>query len=258
MKLIQGRLVVCDDDPETGIRGDCYDFRIGHVLRKGQQAVSGTGTVVLKPGEMATLVTHEELNMPFHITGMVIPRNSSALNGILMLNAGHVDPGWKGPIMAQVVNLSDQHRSIQLESFEGSVFSVVFSYLHSTAKIKLKPAQPKAQRIASLQRRIDEQSDTLVIAESTMRNRFVATDQFTPLLWRNTFGFLGIIAVAVTIWASLAKLTDSNIKTDWNWTEFGPAFAAVFSAVLLAQMVKDGLYHYVFLPIRVKLRRIRR
>ena len=56
-------------------------------------------TVTVQPGQMIFVVTHEDILMPPCLCGTVYSRNSLALAGILALNAGHVDPGYQGPIV---------------------------------------------------------------------------------------------------------------------------------------------------------------
>lgn len=223
---------------KNGIHGDCYDLRVGYVLRKGQRIAEGDTAIVLKPGEVATLLSCEWLNLPANITGLVIPRNTPARRGILILNAGHVDPRWTGQIMAQVVNLSDQDRSIRLNSFEDSVFSVVFSYLYTEAEIKPKKPQLKLsantkipepaaletaerKRLVRLQGDINEQADTLVLSESVVRERFVPRDRFTPMLWANFVGFLVIVGITVGILTGLASLTNTTIDGTSEGAMFG-------------------------------------
>ena len=62
-------------------------------------------TVTVQPGQMIFVVTHEDIVMPPDLCGTVYSRNSLALAGILALNAGHVDPGYRGPIVIRLINL---------------------------------------------------------------------------------------------------------------------------------------------------------
>ena len=62
-------------------------------------------TVTVQPGQMIFVVTREDISMPLDLCGTVYSRNSIALAGILALNAGHVDPGYKGPIAIRLINL---------------------------------------------------------------------------------------------------------------------------------------------------------
>ena len=62
-------------------------------------------TVTVQPGQMIFVVTEENIAMPLYLCGTVFSRNSLALTGILALNAGHVDPGYHGPIAIRLINL---------------------------------------------------------------------------------------------------------------------------------------------------------
>ena len=62
-------------------------------------------TITVQPGQMIFVITQEEINLPLEICGTVYSRNNIALEGILALNAGHVDPGYKGPIVIRLINL---------------------------------------------------------------------------------------------------------------------------------------------------------
>lgn len=237
------------DSYKDGVRGSCYDLRIGSVINNRLGIVEGITAVTLKPGEMVTLLSKERLKLPDNITGLVIPRNTLARRGILVLNAGHVDPNYSGQIMAQVVNLSNQERSIQLNDFKNGVISVVFDYLNSLSTIPVEPQSTTKERQSRLKADIGEQTDSLAIAEPVLRDRFVPRDRFTTLLWLNLVGFLAIIGIAVGILAGLATVTDSNINTeDWNWKAFGSVLLAVFLGATLAfsgRALVVGIYDWV-------------
>ena len=96
------------DHDEERVQASCYDLRVGHVIGKRigveDGAKSGIRAIKVRPGELATLLSMERVKLPDNVTGLVIPRNDYAERGILILNAGHVDPGYEGHVMAQVVN----------------------------------------------------------------------------------------------------------------------------------------------------------
>lgn len=81
-------------------------------------------TATLKPGQMMFVVTHEEIKMPLDICGTVYSRNSLALRGILALNAGHIDPGYEGPITIKLINLSSVDYTLILGE---PIYTVVFT-----------------------------------------------------------------------------------------------------------------------------------
>ena len=221
-EIIQRRLVYTSDGEECwrsdGVKGDAYDLRIGYVLRKGEKPVR-SGVVTLRPGQMVTMLSKEWVCLPKNVTGLVVPRNRKARRGLLMLNAGHVDPNWEGQIMGQVVNLSNQERSIRLDDFDDGVFSVVFRYLVTSSAVKPKGRQDPARmdqeeekRVAGEQSQIEEQAGTLVLAESVMRERFVPRDRLTQLLMTNIVGLLIVVAAVVALATPFVKISDLSPK----------------------------------------------
>ena len=129
---VAGPLV--SDPTATGenVRPSCYDLTIGHIVTAGGiiRPTSQKSSHVLKPGEVATLFSQQTINLPATISGLLIPKNTPATKGLLMLNLGHVEPGWHGPVTAQVVNLN---RAPFLLSLGDPIFSIVFHYLNSAA-----------------------------------------------------------------------------------------------------------------------------
>lgn len=227
-----------------GVRWACYDFRIGHVIGKERGVSNGTRSVLLRPGELVTLLSKEWVNLPKNITGLVIPRNKAAQKGILILNAGHVDPGWRGQIMAQVVNLSDQDRSLQLESFGDSVFAIVFSYLFNPAEKESRhPQDSEEERVRDIHAAALQQAETLVLAESVMREKFVAQDVFTRLLWVNVAGFVVLVGILAGIASRFLDLKDLS--------KIGVDRGSLWELLLLASTVALGvaLAQAIIVPI---------
>jgi deoxycytidine triphosphate deaminase len=95
-----------------------YDLRAGIVVWKDEKTneierrdfdeTKGPlqqGVVTLRPGQMIFVITHEELKLPVAISGTVYSRNKLQKQNVLALNAGHVDPGYEGPILIRLINL---------------------------------------------------------------------------------------------------------------------------------------------------------
>jgi dUTPase len=67
-----------------------------------------TGPFLLRPGQIVTLVSEEELELPPTVGGMLFPPNRVAQEGVLGFNSGHIDPEYKGPVNLRIVNLSEK------------------------------------------------------------------------------------------------------------------------------------------------------
>lgn len=229
-----------DEDLSEGIKGSAYDFRVGYLISRRLGVVEGPESVSLQPGEMATLLSKEWVNIPSYVTGLVIPRNNQARRGILILNAGHVDPTWRGQIMAQVVNLANQDRAIQLDSYDGAVFSIVFSYLESPSTRSRVPQKSENERVSAERAAVLEQAATLVLAEKIMRQVFVPRDGLTLLLAARLGGLLVILGLILGILAAISTITDAKVGANWNWQAFGSLLAASFLGVALAAVAYES------------------
>ena len=94
---------------ERQLQPDSFDVRIGVVVAGGRQVIDqGNRLWELPPGEMAIIITSESLNMPSGLAAEVGPRLSVLNEGLLVLTAPHVDPGYSGPLSARVINLLDR------------------------------------------------------------------------------------------------------------------------------------------------------
>src|SRR5260370_200105 len=81
----------------TAGRAVCTDSKSGETKELVYNpALVENPYVVLQPGQMMSIVTHEEILMPKDLCGTVFSKNRLALNGIFAFNAGHVDPGFEG------------------------------------------------------------------------------------------------------------------------------------------------------------------
>lgn len=88
------------------ITADHYlELKVEHVENPARQR---DFRLLLKAGETATLASYEKLNLPPFVNGVIVPRDTYAKRGLLTLNAGHIDPGFRGFVTAQVVNLTNR------------------------------------------------------------------------------------------------------------------------------------------------------
>lgn len=99
----------------TPTRTDCfqsssYDLTVG--LRVSQGEIFGetksaeASRFLVQPGEVVNLLTEETVELPSDICGFVFPINSQSNQGLLVLNPGHIDPGYKGRVSIKAINLT--------------------------------------------------------------------------------------------------------------------------------------------------------
>ncbi len=94
-----------------------YDLSVGLVFQAKTRSTHGRTVYVIGKGEAAAILTDEKIYISREISGHVDLRNELALKGLLLLNPGHIDPGWgtiKGgtivglQLTAIVRNISDK------------------------------------------------------------------------------------------------------------------------------------------------------
>ena len=145
-----------DDAGDPVVEPASYDLRAGIVLWKddGNQIVRkdfdekkgplDQVVVTLRPGQMIFVITHEELKLPEDVSGTVYSRNKLQKQNVLALNAGHVDPGYQGPIMIRLINLGAIPWPLTLG--EG-VFTVVFHTVQPADGEKGHAPRSKAETV---------------------------------------------------------------------------------------------------------------
>jgi deoxycytidine triphosphate deaminase len=180
-------------------------------------------TVCLQPGQMLSIVTHEELRLPLEICGTVFSKNGLALKGIFAFNAGHVDPGYEGPIVIRLINLRSSPWTITMGE---PVYSIVFhrievsdlnkkdlkSRKRITADETLKSVRGFADTALSnalfdlysskIETILNESRQaTLEAIRADMDRTYVKTGSLLPLLRQTTIelGLVLVVAIAAII-----------------------------------------------------------
>jgi deoxycytidine triphosphate deaminase len=125
-----GKLIHDGDTSRT--RGCSYDCGVGDIFFDGQmfKRASGQQGVKVPPGGVVALFTREILDLPADIAGTAFPINAMSSRGLLVLNPGHVDPGFRGHLTVKALNL---RKSELLLRFDEPIFTVLFEKLpHAT------------------------------------------------------------------------------------------------------------------------------
>lgn len=111
------------------IQACSYDMRIGTIFKAGRP-ITGPQTqgneVQVEPGEIISLFTQEELDLPADIMATAFAINSMSSQGLLVLNPGHVDPGFVGPLTVRAINIRKTAKAINLGT---KIFTVIFERL---------------------------------------------------------------------------------------------------------------------------------
>ena len=214
-QLDQGKLIKNARKKDNGVfdvEAASYDLSVGTAVckkhnrkpfQKKHQTLSidqeklKQKTVTLSPGQMVFVITHEELMLPNNIYGTVYSRNSLSQNGILALNAGHIDPGFNGPITIKLINL----RSIDYTFSLGEpIFTIIFNTIDSPEYIndpyRLMTKEDTLKRVNDT---TDMSLDNALYDLALLRD-YVRVEEFGKAYWKWLYkSLLGIITIIFSL-----------------------------------------------------------
>ncbi len=116
---------------DEAIRGCSVDLHVGAIYKPGaKDGELGSAdnpckmTVILKEGQTAVIQTVEEFKLDSKHAAFVLPKSSVSIQGLLMTNPGHVEPGYKGHVHVTVINMGREPYAIN----PGAKFLRAFLY----------------------------------------------------------------------------------------------------------------------------------
>ena len=189
------------------------DLQIGKIFTNKEQKTNDGETLSLPPGGVAHIESRERVNMPLNIMGYLVPRNSYSERGLLMLNAGHIDPGWNAYITLEVINLSEE--PFKLTVGEDRPFSIIFHYMHRSAT-KTIPAEDDQRRRNKAVGRLQSWPETLYTSYrdriiKDLEKKFATSDEVRAagmtkltifiVILSSVIAIAGGVALAYAFWA---------------------------------------------------------
>jgi hypothetical protein len=122
---------------QASCRATTYDATIGDIIAEGE--LLEKDTFVLEKRGVVWVVSAEEFEFGDTKTGLATLKTTWTHKGVLALNVGVVDPGWKGPLATALVNFSGGKISIS----KGDPFFRVMVFSHdATACIGVVKPRP--------------------------------------------------------------------------------------------------------------------
>jgi len=155
--------------------------------------------ITLQPGQMMFVITHEELSLPNDLCATVYSRNKLAREGILALNAGHVDPGYHGPIAIRLINL----RSIPYVLRLGDpIYTVVFHQLyHKDGDTLVQHATISMNETIDKYTKAATEALSNALHDLSLTQDFLRKEEFGDAFWKwlkaNTLKVIVLIAAVI-------------------------------------------------------------
>jgi deoxycytidine triphosphate deaminase len=208
-ELNEGRLI--NNSVVSSIQPASYDLRVGTIFRDGkiinQEHEEKDRQFSIRPGEIVSFFTMEEVQLPSDIAGLVFAMNRWSSEGLLVLNSGHIDPGYKGPLIVKAINLRKTTISV---SRGDPIFTIVFLRMknHTThAYTKFEAVRSKERSFNAREQEIAPASlaNLLTYSEDLPLVSEIQMDRAVRNHWmtRAAFGLTLVAAVAAVVGVAL-------------------------------------------------------
>jgi len=145
----------------------------------------------LRPGGLVTVLTLEELHLPLDFIGAAYAINAISQKGLLVLNPGHIDPGYRGVLAIKLLNLQRADYIVRLKDL---IFTVVFYKLAKPAECWRGPYLNLEKRILKMREAIEGSAAAALLdihgngiadlIEETVHSRFLFFQDSTVKLAR--------------------------------------------------------------------------
>jgi deoxycytidine triphosphate deaminase len=130
---------------DPGLVQPCsYDLRIGVIFDKGRIVSEANAQMVVEPGAIVSVLTQEELKLPSNVVAHASAINRLSSQGILVLNTGLVDPGYRGSLSVRLLNL---RRTPRVLSVGDPIMTITFEELPEPVK---KPYASNRDRVTMI------------------------------------------------------------------------------------------------------------
>lgn len=210
LDLIQNGLVDNIELPRNSYSGNSpvqpasVDLHVGSIYKPQQDAGKPGGfknpldDVVLEPGEMVIVQTHESVKLPGNIAAIGMPPASLALQGLLILNPGHIDPGYTGTVKLTIINMG----RVKLSLTRGKViFTVLFFQCSHPATADYgqrlcRDKKPDCSGESPMEKALGKLSAYFLNLDERMRHIGREEASLAGLRlqgWQRLFGFLGLV-----------------------------------------------------------------
>jgi deoxycytidine triphosphate deaminase len=137
-KLAKEDNLLGNDYLDENFEPSSYDLRIGTIYKDGEiiskdSPKSKYYFTKIKPSEIVNFHTLEKVKIPHDCCGTVFALNSFSSQGLLILNPGHIDPGFEGYISVCAINLSEKEFDVNLGE---PIFTLIIEKLNESVPKK--------------------------------------------------------------------------------------------------------------------------
>jgi dCTP deaminase len=145
---------------------------------------------VLKTGQTVIIVTEERLVLPSDIAAIGFPPSHVSINGLLMTNPGHVDPGYEGPMHLTVINMAKEPFALRKGD---AIVTVLFFKLESEPRAdwQARNGKPAPARAPTALARLSSDFVNVELRAKLIARRTLATATLLSTVIAAVITFLG-------------------------------------------------------------------
>ncbi len=104
---------------DSPVQPSSLDLHVGEIYIPTEEA-KPLEYYCLSAGQTVIITSSEVLNIPSNISAFGYPPDALSQIGILMVNLGHIDPGWQGKIKFVLINVGKQDYPIKKNDLVGT------------------------------------------------------------------------------------------------------------------------------------------
>lgn len=179
----------------SSCRSTTYDATIGDIIDCG--AVQEAPSFILQPRGVVWVVSNEDFTFGDTTTGLATLKTTWTHRGLLALNVGVIDPGWKGPLATALVNFSGK----RIEIRKGEPFFRVMVFTHDATGVD-PVAKSRSIYLSEIQDRSRMFAATFLDTDSLVDEVALAVFKFPK--WAIWLGWAGFWIAVISIFAPMA------------------------------------------------------
>ena len=197
---MNGSKIKIDKFDQKNLQASSYDLTVGRVLggiaKKGDKGTYYS----IEPGGSAAILTAEKLMLNSEVAGHVNLMNRRAVQGMELLNPGHIDPGWgintKGEpvgleLTAVIRNISNNPLELQLNE---SFLTIVFDKLETPTS---KPYPPSEALFDPVQRDADLDVQAETIRQFVELQKRIKDALNTKMSYKDVLNSLALLTASI-------------------------------------------------------------
>jgi dUTPase len=182
---------------EAHYRAASYDVGVGTILTMDGKEVT---ELKLEPQGIVEVISREEVRVPRDVVGYAMVRTSLCNEGILPLNIGILDPGYKGPVSATLLNFGKKDFLITADEV---FLRLTFHESHLSHSENWPVPISHDEYVRDRKKKVVNFADTFLNLDSTIKK---ATEPFLDTLRNRALIWLPLFAVMLTALAFAVTL----------------------------------------------------